>query len=89
MSTSVAGVETAREELSAAAASGELGAAGLTPVKRERTVTDEGDDGKVVDQRPGGGSEANKGDTVVIVVGKFKAPKTTTSPPPAEAPPTP
>jgi len=73
--------------LSAAAASRELRAAKLTPVKRERPVTDEGDDGKVVEQRPAGG-EAEEGDTVVIVVGKFKQ-STTPAPPPAGAQPTP
>ena len=76
--------------MSAGAASSELRSAGLTPVKRERTVTDEGDDGQVVDQRPGGGAEVDKGATVVIVVGKFKeSTPTTPSPPPAGAPPTP
>jgi serine/threonine-protein kinase len=73
--------------LSAAAASRQLRAAKLTPVTRERSVTDEGDDGNVVEQRPAGG-QAEEGDTVVIVVGKFKQ-TTTPSPPPAGAQPTP
>jgi eukaryotic-like serine/threonine-protein kinase len=67
--------------LSAADASRQLRNAKLSPVKRERKVTDQDQDGQVLDQHPGGGVEADKGDSVVIVVGKFEEPAP--SPPPA------
>src|SRR3954471_13517123 len=74
--------------LSGSDAESQLRAARLKPVKRTRTVTDEGDDGNVVDQRPGAGVQADEGDSVVIVVGKFKE-TTTPTPPPAGAQPVP
>jgi len=66
--------------LSAGAAASQLRAASLNPVRRERTVTTEDDDGKVLDQHPGAGAQADKGDSVVIVVGKFKQTTTPTTP---------
>ena len=47
----------------------QLGNAGLAPVRRERTVTDPSQDGVVIDQRPGGGSEVDEGTQVLILVG--------------------
>ena len=55
-----------------AAATGRLSSAGLTPVRQEREVTDPAQDGVVLEQRPGSGSEADKGSQVVIVVGVLK-----------------
>jgi eukaryotic-like serine/threonine-protein kinase len=72
--------------LSAGEAASTLRAAGLSPVKRERTVTTQTDDGNVIAQHPGEGVEVDKGRKVVIVVGKFKAQIT---PNPAPAPPQP
>jgi eukaryotic-like serine/threonine-protein kinase len=62
-------------------ASSKLRSAGLTPVTQERTVTDPAQDGVVVEQRPGSGTQVDKGREVVIVIGVFEEP-------PAEAPPT-
>jgi eukaryotic-like serine/threonine-protein kinase len=73
---------------SAASAASQLRAAGLSPVTHERTVTDKGQDGKVLDQQPGGGAQAQKGDPVVIVVGKFKQTPTTPTTPTGQPPPT-
>ena len=70
--------------LPAGEAASTLRAAGLSPVKRERTVTAQTDDGNVIDQQPGEGVEVDKGRKVVIVVGKFKAP-TTPAPGPGAA----
>ncbi len=47
----------------------QLGNAGLAPVRRERAVTDPSQDGVVIDQRPGGGSEVDEGTQVLILVG--------------------
>ena len=67
--------------LSAADAMRQLRDAKLNPVRRDRKVRNQDENGKVVDERPAGGVEGQKGDTVVIVVGKFTAPK-----PPTPAP---
>jgi beta-lactam-binding protein with PASTA domain len=40
----------------------------------------------VLDQRPGGGAQVEKGRTVVIVVGKFKEPKQDNGQTPAPSP---
>jgi len=48
---------------------------GLSAVQRQQTVTDEAQDGVVIDQRPGSGVELDEGSTVVIVVGVLKEPK--------------
>jgi beta-lactam-binding protein with PASTA domain/predicted Ser/Thr protein kinase len=55
--------------LSAADAATQIGNAGLVPAQREQTVTDPADDGVVVDQRPGAGTELDEGDEVVIIIG--------------------
>jgi beta-lactam-binding protein with PASTA domain/predicted Ser/Thr protein kinase len=76
--------------MSAGAAAAKLRAAGLKPAKKERATTNEDEDGQVLDQRPGGGSQVEKGRSVVIVVGKFKQPaQGTPAPTPAPAPQTP
>jgi beta-lactam-binding protein with PASTA domain len=65
------------------AAAGRVRAAGLQAVTRERDVTAEGDDGRVVEQRPESGTKLDKGGQVVIVVGRFTEPppqETTTTP---------
>jgi beta-lactam-binding protein with PASTA domain len=51
------------------AAEGQIGAAGLTAVRSESTVTDPAQDGVVIDQRPGAGVELEPGGQVLIVVG--------------------
>ena len=73
--------------LTAAAAERQIRGAMLTPVTKERKVTNQDQDGQVLDQSPGGGSEVDKGTTVVIVVGKFKQPKSNPTPPPVGTPP--
>jgi beta-lactam-binding protein with PASTA domain len=50
--------------------------------KHTRTVTDQAQDGTVIDQSPAEGVEVDKGRRVVIVVAKFKA-----APTPGPAPP--
>jgi beta-lactam-binding protein with PASTA domain len=50
-------------------AEAEIGAAGLSASRTERTVTDPAQDGVVVAQRPGAGVELEPGGQVVIVVG--------------------
>ena len=50
----------------------------------EEIVDDEGLDGLVVSQDPEGGTEADQGTTVVIVVGRFEAPVPGETPPPTE-----
>ncbi len=61
-------------------AAGRLRAAGLSPVIRRRDVTSKGDDGLVVEQRPGSGTKLDKGTQVVIVVGRFVKPPEETTP---------
>jgi serine/threonine-protein kinase len=58
-------------------ASSSLSAAGLTVITDTQNVTDESQDGTVVDQDPAEGTEVKKGSKVTIVVGKF-----TPTPPP-------
>jgi beta-lactam-binding protein with PASTA domain len=59
----------------------------LKPVKKERATTNQDEDGQVLDERPGGGSQVDKGRSVVIVVGKFKKPaQPTPTPTPTPAP---
>jgi beta-lactam-binding protein with PASTA domain/tRNA A-37 threonylcarbamoyl transferase component Bud32 len=62
------------EGLSASDAARVLRTAGLHPASRTRSVDNQDDDGVVVEQRPAGGSEADKGSSVVIVVGRFQQP---------------
>jgi beta-lactam-binding protein with PASTA domain len=47
----------------------QLRAAGLVPSVREQDVTDPAQDGVVIDERPGGGTQLAKGKQVVIVIG--------------------
>ncbi|HEX6654209.1 MAG TPA: Stk1 family PASTA domain-containing Ser/Thr kinase [Thermoleophilaceae bacterium] len=53
-------------------ASSTLSRAGLKPVREEREVTDPTQDGVVIEQRPGSGSDADKGSDVIIVIGILK-----------------
>jgi beta-lactam-binding protein with PASTA domain/tRNA A-37 threonylcarbamoyl transferase component Bud32 len=71
--------------LSAADAVRQLRAEGLGAARRERRVTDEEDDGVVVDQRPGPGADVDSGRQVVIIVGRFE-PDEEEAVPPAEPP---
>jgi eukaryotic-like serine/threonine-protein kinase len=75
--------------LTKADATGELQQAGFQVQARERKVTNQSDDGIVVDQRPGHGTQLKKGRTVVIWVGKYTAPATTPTPTPTDTAPTP
>jgi eukaryotic-like serine/threonine-protein kinase len=59
-------------------ASSRLRSAGLESVTQERTVTDPAQDGVVVEQRPGSGTQVDRGRQVVIVVGVLEV----TEPPP-------
>jgi serine/threonine-protein kinase len=64
-------------------ASSRLRSAGLEPVTQERTVTDPAEDGVVVEQRPGAGTQVDKGRQVVIVIGVLEVaepPPDTTTP---------
>jgi len=64
-------------------ASSRLRSAGLEPVTQERTVTDPAQDGVVVEQRPGAGTQVDKGRQVVIVLGVLEVaepPPDTTTP---------
>jgi len=61
-----------------------LKSAGLEPVTQERTVTDPAEDGVVIEQRPGPGTQVDPGRQVVIVLGVLKVtepPTTTTTTP--------
>ena len=60
--------------LSARDAQGQLAGAGLSTARSERTVSDEAQDGVVIEQRPGAGAEVEEGTQVVIVVGVFEDP---------------
>jgi eukaryotic-like serine/threonine-protein kinase len=61
-------------------ASSTLSAAGLTVVTDTQEVTDQAQDGVVLDQDPGAGTRVQKGSRVTIVVGRFVAPPTPTTP---------
>jgi eukaryotic-like serine/threonine-protein kinase len=74
--------------LSPGDAEGQIGDAGLTAVRSERTVTDPEQDGVVIDQRPAPGVEIDEGGQVVIIVGVLQ-PEEEVQPeeaPPAESP---
>ena len=75
--------------LSQGAAEGELSAAGLEAQASEEVTTDEGEDGAVVSQSPGGGAEVDEGAAVTIVVGRFEAPPEEEPPPPDDQEPDP
>jgi eukaryotic-like serine/threonine-protein kinase len=64
-------------------ASARLTGAGLTVARQERTVTDPAQDGVVIEQRPGAGSEVDQGHQVVIVVGVLQPDDTLEQVPPA------
>jgi beta-lactam-binding protein with PASTA domain/predicted Ser/Thr protein kinase len=68
--------------LSGRSARSRLKSAGLEPVTQERTVTDPTQDGVVVEQRPGSGTQVDQGREVVIVIGVLEVaePPTTTTP---------
>ena len=68
--------------LSERSAASRLRSAGLEPVTQERTVTDPTQDGVVVEQRPGSGTQVDKGREVVIVIGVLEViePPPTTTP---------
>jgi serine/threonine-protein kinase len=70
--------------LNAADAATQIGNAGLVPVQREQTVSDPDDDGVVIDQRPGAGTELDEGAEVVIIIGVLEQTDTLedTEPPP-------
>ena len=63
-------------------ANSKLRAAGLAPVTQERTVTDPSQDGVVVEQRPGSGTQVDEGREVVIVIGVLEV----VEPPPTTTP---
>jgi eukaryotic-like serine/threonine-protein kinase len=67
-------------------ASSRLGAAGLTPVRQEREVTDPAQDGVVIEQRPGAGTEVDQGAQVVIVIGVLRQEDTLEPPATPEVP---
>jgi serine/threonine-protein kinase len=58
--------------LSESQARNRLTGAGLQPSVQERTVTDPSQDGVVVEQRPGSGTEVDEGSGVVIVIGRLE-----------------
>jgi serine/threonine-protein kinase len=60
----------------AGAARGALSGAGFSVSEQSTDVTDKSKDGVVISQSPPGGSSADPGSTVTIVVGHFKAPPT-------------
>jgi serine/threonine-protein kinase len=47
---------------------------GLSPSVEERSTDIEPQDGRVIDQNPGGGSTVNEGTRIVLVVGVFQSP---------------
>ena len=74
------------EGLSQADAVAALRDAGLQPSVRERATEDEAEDGTVLEQRPGAGTDVDAGDSVILIVGTFEEPAEEPAPP-AEAPP--
>jgi serine/threonine-protein kinase len=68
--------------LSERSARSRLTSAGLEPVTQERTVTDPDQDGVVVEQRPGSGTQLDEGRQVVIVIGVLEV----AEPPPTTTP---
>ena len=74
------------------AADAALGAAGFPAVASQQTVTNQSQDGIVLSQNPGAGTQAKKGTNISIVVGKYVAPTptttTTTTNPTTTTPPT-
>ena len=68
--------------LNESSAKSRLKSAGLKPVTQERTVTDPSQDGVVVEQRPGSGTQLDKGAEIVIVIGLVEV----VEPPPTTTP---
>jgi eukaryotic-like serine/threonine-protein kinase len=64
-------------------ATARLTAAGLTVSRQERPVTDESQDGVVIEQRPGAGAQVDQGAQVVIVIGVLEQDDTLEPVPPA------
>jgi eukaryotic-like serine/threonine-protein kinase len=60
--------------LSASDAARMLRNAGLSAVRRERTVKDQSQDGVVIDQRPGAGTDVDRGASVVVIIGRYEQP---------------
>jgi serine/threonine-protein kinase len=50
-------------------AASRLSSLGLSPDRQERAVTDPSQDGRVIEQRPGAGTQVDEGRQVVIVIG--------------------
>jgi len=73
------------EGLSQADAVAALRDAGLAPSVRERVTEDETEDGTVLEQRPGAGTDVDAGDSVILIVGRFEPPADE-APPPADEP---
>jgi beta-lactam-binding protein with PASTA domain len=69
--------------LSPAQASARLRAVGLVPSRQERPVTNQDEDGQVLEQRPGPGAEVEEGRIVVIVVGVLEEQEPSQPEPPA------
>jgi eukaryotic-like serine/threonine-protein kinase len=67
-------------------AAGQLRAEGLVPLQREVDVTEEGQDGVVVEQRPAAGVQLQPGRTVVILVGALVEPEVLTPEDPQAVP---
>jgi eukaryotic-like serine/threonine-protein kinase len=67
-------------------ASSRIGGAGLAPVRQERQVTDPSQDGVVIEQRPGAGTEVDEGAQVVIVIGVLVQQDTLEEPAPPDSP---
>jgi eukaryotic-like serine/threonine-protein kinase len=74
------------ETLSQDNATSQLQNAGLQVAVTEQPVTDPSQDGIVLSQTPAPGSQARAGDTVTIVVARFREPEITLPPPPGEEP---
>jgi eukaryotic-like serine/threonine-protein kinase len=61
------------------AANATLGAAGFPATQQQQTVTDQTQNGVVLGQNPAASTQAKKGTTVTIVIGKYVAPTTPTT----------
>ncbi|MGZ4271090.1 MAG: PASTA domain-containing protein [Solirubrobacteraceae bacterium] len=55
-----------------------LSKAGFTVDQKTKAVDQPDGDGVVIDEKPAGGTQAKKGSTVTITVGKYQAPGSTT-----------
>jgi serine/threonine-protein kinase len=67
-----------------AGATAQLQTSGFQAQVVEEIIEDQSLDGRVLSQDPEGGTEAEQGTTVVIVVGRFEAPLPEETPPPTE-----